>query len=102
MYILLENNVVKELIPDMNPDLPGVPLEQRYPKAFIESLIYVEGDLDVPEGYIYDAETGAFHEPPEPPAPEPKPVTEPEPTQLDIIEAQITYTAMMTDTLLEV
>lgn len=26
----------------------------------------------------------------------------PEPTQLDIIEAQVTYTAMMTDTLLEV
>ena len=27
---------------------------------------------------------------------------EPAPTQLDMIEAQITYTAMMTDTLLEV
>lgn len=34
--------------------------------------------------------------------PEPEPVSEPEPTQLDIIEAQVTYTAMMTDTLLEV
>ena len=32
----------------------------------------------------------------------PEPVPEPEPTQLDIIEAQVTYTAMMTDTLLEV
>lgn len=32
--------------------------------------------------------------------PDPEPV-EPEPTQLDRIEAQITYTAMMTDTLLE-
>ena len=32
------------------------------------------------------------------------PVVEPEviPTQLDMIEAQVTYTAMMTDTLLEV
>lgn len=30
------------------------------------------------------------------------PAPEPEPTQLDIIEAQVTYTAMMTDTLLEV
>lgn len=27
---------------------------------------------------------------------------EAEPTQLDILEAQVTYTAMMTDTLLEV
>ena len=34
--------------------------------------------------------------------PEPEPVPEQnEPTQLDRIEAQITYTAMMTDTLLE-
>lgn len=32
--------------------------------------------------------------------PEPEPV-EPEPTQLDRIEAQTIYTAMMTDTLLE-
>lgn len=33
-------------------------------------------------------------------APLPEPV-EPEPTQLDRVEAQATYTAMMTDTLLE-
>ena len=33
--------------------------------------------------------------------PEPEPV-EPEPSQFDRIEAQVTYTAMMTDTLLEV
>ena len=34
--------------------------------------------------------------------PEPEPVPESEPTQLDILEAQVTYTAMMTDTLLGV
>lgn len=33
--------------------------------------------------------------------PEPEPEPEAEPSQLDIIEAQVTYTAMMTDTLLE-
>lgn len=33
--------------------------------------------------------------------PEPEPETTPEPTQLDRIEAQSTYTAMMTGTLLE-
>lgn len=39
---------------------------------------------------------------PEPePIPEPEPEPEPELTQLDRIEAQVTYTAMMTDTLLE-
>ena len=34
--------------------------------------------------------------------PEPQPMPEPEATQLDRVEAQATYTAMMTDTLLEV
>lgn len=33
--------------------------------------------------------------------PEPEPTPEEEPTQLDRVEAQVTYTAMMTDTLLE-
>ena len=33
---------------------------------------------------------------------DPLPIPEEKPTQLDIIEAQVTYTAMMTDTLLEV
>ena len=34
--------------------------------------------------------------------PEPVPEPAPAPTQLDRVEAQVTYTAMMTDTLLEV
>ena len=34
--------------------------------------------------------------------PEPTPEPEPAPSQIDMIEAQVTYTAMMTDTLLEV
>lgn len=36
------------------------------------------------------------------PVPETEPAPIPEPSQLDRIEAQVTYTAMMTDTLLEV
>ena len=102
MYILLENNAVKERIPDVNPDLPEVAIEDRYHPDFVANLIYVEDGQDIPEGYIYDAETGTFSAPPEP---EPAPVRETielSPTQLDIIEAQVTYTAMMTDTLLEV
>ena len=35
------------------------------------------------------------------PEPEPAPAPEEEPTQIDAIEAQVYYTAMMTDTLLE-
>lgn len=33
--------------------------------------------------------------------PEPEPAPTPEPTQLDRIEAQVAYTALMTDTLIE-
>lgn len=36
------------------------------------------------------------------PEPEPEPMPAPFPSQLDRIEAQVAYTAMMTDTLLEV
>lgn len=53
----------------------------------------------LPEGNIADYRyvNGAFVH-------DPLPVSEPDeqPTQLDRIEAQVTYTAMMTDTLLEV
>lgn len=52
------------------------------PEGDITDYRYVDG------AYVYD------------PLPEPEPV-EPEPTQLDRVEAQATYTAMMTDTLLE-
>ena len=52
------------------------------PDGDITDYLYVNGD------FVYD------------PLPEPEPVTE-EPSQLDRVEAQVTYTAMMTDTLLE-
>ena len=60
-----------------------------------------ENIVDIlPDGNIYDYKyvDGEYvYEPisqPEPPTPEP--------SQLDVLEAQVTYTAMMTDTLLEV
>ena len=54
---------------------------------------------ELPEGNLADYrwQDGAFVYDP---LPEPEPVTE-EPSQLDRIEAQSVYTAMMTDTLLE-
>lgn len=50
-------------------------------------------DIEVEDGIVVKMTAGIV--------PEVEPV-EPEPTQLDIIEAQVTYTAMMTDTLLGV
>ena len=54
---------------------------------------------ELPDGNLSDYrwQDGAFVLDPLP-EPEPEPET---PSQLDIIEAQVTYTAMMTDTLLE-
>lgn len=54
---------------------------------------------EMPEGNLADYrwQDGAFVYDP---LPEPDPAPE-EPSQLDRVEAQVTYTAMMTDTLLE-
>lgn len=57
-----------------------MPLVDSIPEDDISDYRYVDGE------FISD----------------PLPVPEQKPSQMDIIEAQVTYTAMMTDTLLEV
>lgn len=60
------------------------PRVETLPDGDISDYRYVDGE------YIYD------------PLPEPEPEPEqPTPTQLDRVEAQVMYTALMTDTLLE-
>ena len=55
---------------------------ESFPDDNVRDYKYINGE------YVHD--------------PEPKPEPQPEkPTQLDALEAQVTYTAMMTDTLLE-
>lgn len=79
MYIRLDkNNVVREIIPDIDPALPGVTIEKRYPSEFVAELMHVDDNTEVAQNLIYDPETGAFVEPPEPePTPEPEPEPEP-------------------------
>lgn len=60
-----------------------VPVDATEKEKDARNWLYIDGE------YIYD------------PLPE-KPDPEAQPSQLDLIEAQVTYTAMMTDTLLEV
>lgn len=60
----------------------GKPIVDKLPNGNLYEYRYVDGEF--------------VHEP------LPKVEEESKPTQLDIIEAQVTYTAMMTDTLLEV
>lgn len=59
----------------------NMPIVNTLPEGKFYDYLYIDGE------YIYD----------------PLPVEEvvEEPSQLDILEAQVTYTAMMTDTLLE-
>lgn len=84
MYALcLDNNnrilsacVVLPSTPDIMTKVDSLP------EGNINDYLYVNGR------YVFD------------PIPDPEPPT-PEPTDFDRLEAQVTYTAMMTDTLLE-
>lgn len=71
-HVLIENCVVKEIIPDINPIFPGVPIEERYAPDFVSQLIHVPDDTPVEQNWLYDPETGEFSEPAaEVPPPEP-------------------------------
>ena len=67
------------VIPTTPEDMPRV---ETLPEGNIYDYLFVNGE------YVLD------------PVPDPEPPT-PEPTDFDRLEAQVTYTAMMTDTLLE-
>ena len=65
----------------------------------IVNVIVAEADFAAEIGALPAYEGTAIGGTYTPPPPEPEPA--PAPTQLDRIEAQVTYTAMMTDTLME-
>ena len=61
-------------------------------------------DMEIPETFPFvgvEAANGVVTALTPGTVPEPQPEPAPAPTQLDRIEAQVTYTAMMTDTLME-
>jgi hypothetical protein len=60
-YIYLRGNITHEIINDINPTFPDVPIEQRYSVDFLSKCITVEDSVDVPIGYIY--ENGVFNPP---------------------------------------
>ena len=55
MYIKFENGIVAEIIPDIDPTFPDVPIGERYPVDFIEELLHVEDGTKVEIGMEYDA-----------------------------------------------
>lgn len=64
MYILLkEDKAVKEIIPDIDPVFPGVPVEDRYAPDFVDGLIHVPDETDVEQNWTYDEYTNTFATP---------------------------------------
>lgn len=75
-----DGRILSATYPEYAPE--SQPQVETLPDGDISDYRYVDGE------YIYD------------PLPEPEP-EQPTPTQLDRVEAQAMYTALMTDTLLE-
>lgn len=70
MYVYLNDSRAQELIPDIDPAFPDIPIEERYTPDFVEKCVHVPDDTAVPYGWMYDEETGTFHEPKPAPPPE--------------------------------
>lgn len=71
MYILLHENTVSEIIPDINPIFPGIPIEDRYVPDFVAQLMHMPDDTEVRKNDVYDPETSTFSAPIHPPEPKP-------------------------------
>ncbi len=71
MYIWLnQDNVVGEIIPGEDPIFPGIPIEERYEKSFVDKLLYVDDSVEVRQNWVYNEATGEFSEPMPDPVPE--------------------------------
>lgn len=81
------NNQTSDAITSPPSGWAEIPAGMEIPETFPFVEIEVEGNV------VTKMTAGVV--------PEPESEAEPEPTQLDRLEAQATYTAMMTDTLLE-
>lgn len=57
-FALVENGIVKEVIPSENPALPGFTIEQRYSAGFVAKLIEIPTDLAVGPNWKYDEAEG--------------------------------------------
>ncbi len=66
MYVLVNNGIVQEIIPDFNPDFPDMPISGRYEAAFVKKLVRVSDGAEVGLNWIYDGGSGGFS-PPAPP-----------------------------------
>lgn len=93
-YVLLNDELsVAEIIHGEDPVFPGVPIEKRYPKKFIDQLIQISDETPVEQNWIYDPDTKIFSKPPEPePLPTPDPDPEGEATTTQVVNTMLGVT----------
>ena len=66
MYIFMneQDRTVKEIIPDIDPIFPGVPIEDRYAPDFLEKLRHFPDNTEVEQNWVLD-EVAMIFSPPE-------------------------------------
>ena len=64
-YARIENGMVVEIIPAIDPAFPNIPIERRFQKSIVEQLVEIPADVPVEQYWTYTEETG-FIAPPEP------------------------------------
>ena len=62
-YVLLNQNVAHEIIPEYDSIFPGIHVSQRYSKDFLQQCVAVEDSTVVAPGDIYNPETHEFTTP---------------------------------------
>lgn len=75
-YLVMNDNIVVEIIPEYTDIFPGVPANQRYSAEFLSRCIAVDENIQVEVGQMYNGTTGEITTPPvieiqEPEAPPP-------------------------------
>lgn len=60
MYVLIKDSKAHEIIPDFNPDFPGIPIMQRYAPDFLRDCVYMPDTANIQSGMEYNKETGEF------------------------------------------
>ena len=62
-YLYLENGIVHEIIPSIDPMFPDVPINQRYSVAFLSKCVSIDESVIVNVGDLYDSTTGIISSP---------------------------------------
>ena len=63
-YVYATDGIVREIISEINPTFPDIPIEERYTADFLDRCIVVNDDTEVDQNWI--CEGGGFTPPPEP------------------------------------